>query len=162
MLPALWKNLLRPILIRPAQFQVAALCYQYQGGNLKFLLITSRETKRWILPKGWPMKGKDTGGAALQEAWEEAGVRPTKRQPSKVGRYRYPKITAGGVPVDTDVDVFAIEVANLADDFPEASERTRRWVPPELAARCVREADLSALLAQGSDILNGAACPDNS
>ncbi|MFW2542533.1 NUDIX hydrolase [Primorskyibacter sp. 2E107] len=134
------------MLIRPPQYQVAALCYQRTGSDLRILLITSRETKRWILPKGWPMSGRDAGGAARQEAWEEAGVRPAETPSFLVGAYRYPKVTNGGVPVDTAVDVYAIEVAGLEEDFPEASERTRVWISPEDAADRVNEEGLATLL----------------
>ncbi|WGW03319.1 NUDIX hydrolase [Tropicibacter oceani] len=153
MFPVLWKQFIRPILIRPAQFQVAALCYRMAKSGPQILLITSRETRRWILPKGWPMKGLDTGGAARQEAWEEAGVKPTGKSPVKIGQYQYPKVTPGGVPVDTDVDVFAIEVDRLSKTFPEVDERTRQWFSPEEAAERVREADLGALITQFPDIL---------
>ena len=39
--------------------QFAALPYQIdRQGTVRILLVTSRETGRWIIPKGWPMKGK--------------------------------------------------------------------------------------------------------
>ncbi|MFZ7089506.1 NUDIX hydrolase [Primorskyibacter sp. 2E233] len=155
MFPAIWKNYILPILSRPAQFQVAGLCYRAAPEGLQVLLITSRETRRWILPKGWPMAGLKASGAAVMEAWEEAGVKPTSKPPKKVGRYRYPKITSGGVPVDTDVDVYAIEVGSLSQDFPEAGERTRQWVSAQEAAERVNEPDLSALLLEFPEQIRG-------
>lgn len=146
MLPRLWKNFIRPILIRPPQYQVAALCYRRAEAGVQVLLITSRETKRWILPKGWPMPGRNTAQAALQEAWEEAGVLPAPSPALMIGQYSYPKVTGGGLPVDTRVDVHAIEVDSLAEDFPEREQRSRAWLSPAEAAKRVQEDDLASLL----------------
>ena len=74
-----------------------------------------RETKRWIIPKGWPMHGTDAAGTALQEAWEEAGVKSEAGRPARIGRYRYDKVLDGGLPVATDVDVYAVSVEKLLD-----------------------------------------------
>jgi len=54
--------------------QFAALCYRIKRGKVQVLLVTSRGSKRWIVPKGWPMEGKTPAASAKQEAWEEAGV----------------------------------------------------------------------------------------
>ena len=54
--------------------QVAALPVKGKPGKYRVLLVTSRETRRWIIPKGWPMKGRKDHEAAAQEALEEAGV----------------------------------------------------------------------------------------
>lgn len=62
---------LRALMGTPAE-QTAALCTHPQTGQV--LLITSRDTGRWVLPKGWPMRGRSMAQAALIEAWEEAGV----------------------------------------------------------------------------------------
>ena len=120
MLRSIWKSYIAPILKRPPRFQVAALCYRHGEAGLEILLITSRETKRWVLPKGWPMQGTDAGGTALEEAWEEAGVKPRGAAPRRIGRYRYDKVLDGGLPMATDVDVYAIEVEKLYDQFPNA------------------------------------------
>ncbi|MDO6586782.1 NUDIX hydrolase [Salipiger sp. 1_MG-2023] len=146
MLSSVWRSYIQPMLKRPANLQVAALCYRAAPTGLEVLMITSRETRRWILPKGWPMAGRRSGGAAAQEAWEEAGVIAAPRPPRLIGRYRYDKIADGGLPMPTDVDVFAIEVARLADDFPEAHQRERRWMAPAAAAQLVAEPDLAQLL----------------
>jgi len=139
-------EMLQPLIWRPARFQVAALCYRVVDGALLILLITSRDTGRWILPKGWPKRGFDAGGTAAEEAWEEAGVKPKGGPPRKIGRYRYAKRLKGGLPIATDVDVYAIEVDRLYDAFPEVAERTRRWMSAEEAAGAVDEHDLKELL----------------
>nr|WP_274705713.1 NUDIX hydrolase [Salipiger pentaromativorans] len=134
------------MLKRPPRFQVAALCHRPGETGPEVLLITSRTTRRWILPKGWPIYGTDAGGTALQEAWEEAGVKPRGGRPVRIGRYRYDKVLTGGLPVETDVDVYAIEVEKLYESFPEAGERQRRWMTPEDAAELVDEEQLRTLL----------------
>jgi hypothetical protein len=70
-----WSELLSPFLRRPKRLQVAALCYKQANDtdDKEILLVTSRDTGRWIIPKGWPIDGKNASEAALQEAWEEAG-----------------------------------------------------------------------------------------
>ena len=68
--------------------QVAALPFRIKDGKIEVLLVTSRETKRWLIPKGWPMKGKKPHKAAAQEAEEEAGVKgEIKNKP--LGSYDY-------------------------------------------------------------------------
>jgi 8-oxo-dGTP pyrophosphatase MutT (NUDIX family) len=146
MLAKFWETVVLPLLWRPTRFQVAALCYRKKAGQLEVLLITSRDTGRWILPKGWPKRGLDASGVAVEEAWEEAGVKGRKRRPERIGHYRYAKRLKGGVPVKTDVDVFAIEVEKLLDTFPEMSERRRKWVSPAEAAEAVEEPELKELL----------------
>ncbi|ETX27717.1 NUDIX hydrolase [Roseivivax isoporae] len=146
MIRTLWTNFILPILRRPSRYQVAALCWRPARDDVEILLVTSLETRRWVLPKGWPKSGFDGLGTALEEAWEEAGVRAGATEPRPVGRYRYDKRMRGGLPVPTDVDVFAIEIATLLDDYPEAGRRDRRWMSPAEAAAAVTEPDLKELL----------------
>ncbi|QUS36354.1 NUDIX hydrolase [Falsirhodobacter algicola] len=146
MLRQIWTDFIAPILRRPSRFQVAALCWREAETGIEVLLISSRETKRWILPKGWPKAGRDSAGTALEEAWEEAGIVEIEPRPERIGQYSYHKRLEGGVPVHTLVDVYAIHVSQLADAFPEAGQRERAWFPPEQAATLVQEPDLAALL----------------
>lgn len=129
----------------PPRMQVGALCRDRATGRV--LLITSRGTGRWIIPKGWPMSGRSMAEAALQEAWEEAGVRPQPDAPMlELGRYHYDKMQDSGFGIPVEVRVFLIRVAALADSFPEAGGRERRWVAPAEAATMVAEPELAALL----------------
>ncbi len=153
MIRKLWSEFILPILRRPSRYQVAALCYRCRAGGTEILLITSLETRRWILPKGWPKIGFDAGGVALEEAWEEAGVKPRGGPPRRIGRYRYHKRLRGGIPVPTDVDVYAIETETLYDDFPEAGRRERRWMAPDAAAEAVHEPGLKSLLEDAETLL---------
>ncbi|QQM31056.1 NUDIX hydrolase [Martelella lutilitoris] len=146
MLSRFWNNYLAPLLGRPARVQIAALCHREGVDGPQVLLITSRTTRRWIIPKGWPVTGTDGAGTALQEAWEEAGVKPADRDHRWLGRYRYKKIVGGELPVTTDVHVYAVRVETLLDSFPEMDERKRAWMTPEDAARAVQEPELKTIL----------------
>lgn len=145
MLSRIWNDYIAPLLGRPARFQVAALCYRREAGALRVLVITSLTTKRWIIPKGWPIVGLDAGGSAQEEAWEEAGIKGTSSRPRRIGRYRYEKLMSGGVPTMTDVDVYAVEVEEMMDTYPEAGSRRREWVTPEEAAQMVDEPQLKSI-----------------
>ena len=80
-----------PMWQRPKRLQVAALCYRETPKGKQVLLITSRDTGRWIVPKGWPVDGLDGAEAALQEAWEEAGVSKADIESAPMGYYDYNK-----------------------------------------------------------------------
>lgn len=127
--------------------QVAALCHRGTGTARDVLLITSRGTGRWVLPKGWPIAGLDAPGSARQEAWEEAGVIPADSPMMPLGQYRYVKHCRDRPALLVEVQVFSLEVARLAPRFPEENERRRVWMLPAEASRAVAEADLSALIA---------------
>ncbi len=109
-------------------------------------MITSRGTGRWIIPKGWPMAGKSSAETVLQEAWEEAGVRG-RAEAEPVGSYSYDKGLSSGWSVSVETTVYAVEVEELSDDFPEAHQRRRKWVSPAEAAGMVKEPELQELLA---------------
>lgn len=124
--------------------QFGALCWRRRAGRVQILLITSRTTRRWIIPKGWPVDGLDPAGSAAREAWEEAGVEG-HCAPECVGLYSYDKGVAKGV-VPCAVSVFAIEVSRLARGFPERHERLRKWFAPSEARARVDEPELKALI----------------
>jgi 8-oxo-dGTP pyrophosphatase MutT (NUDIX family) len=132
-----WAEVVRPLLVRPKGFQVAALCRRGEGADRRILLVTSRGTGRWILPKGWPIDGLDAAGAALQEAWEEAGVKSAVASDEAIGTFDYEKVFDNGARAMVETHVFALDVLEMADDFPEADCRTRRWVRPAEAAEIV-------------------------
>jgi 8-oxo-dGTP pyrophosphatase MutT (NUDIX family) len=126
--------------------QFAALPCRKGKGGLEVMLVTSRDTGRWVLPKGWPMKGLTGAEAAAREAFEEAGLRG-KVKGKPLGSYDYPKRLACGDCVPVTVRVYRLDVTRELDDWPERGQRTRRWVTPAEAASLVAEADLAALLA---------------
>src|SRR5271154_6680552 len=102
--------------------QVAALPLRFDtGGVARVLLVTSRETGRWIIPKGWPMKGRARQEAAATEAREEAGLvgRPSKKP---IGTYSYFK--RGSAHFDIcRVDVFLLEVDRQLKRWKEKGQR---------------------------------------
>jgi 8-oxo-dGTP pyrophosphatase MutT (NUDIX family) len=130
-----------------ALIQYGALCWRPAQGGVEVLLITSRDTGRWIIPKGWPMPGLAPEAAAAQEAWEEAGVKGVTN-PVSLGRYGYHKCLSVEATVPCAVAVYGLRVIRLADQFPEAKERTRRWFRPDEAADLVHEPDLGRMIAE--------------
>jgi 8-oxo-dGTP pyrophosphatase MutT (NUDIX family) len=127
--------------------QVGALCWRLHKGRVQVLLVTSRDTGRWVLPKGWPMAGKAAEAAAAREAWEEAGVEGLV-QAQSIGRYCYDKIRPNALPLLCCVDVFPLRVRRLKSDFPEQKQRRRKWFSAAEAASLVAEAELAVLLGQ--------------
>lgn len=107
--------------------------------------MTSRDTGRWIIPKGWPIRGLKSNEAALQEAWEEAGVLNSKATSQPVGTYTYQKRKSSGLEIPVETLVYSVEVEALSEDFPEAHERKRKWVNADAAIEMVNEAELKTI-----------------
>lgn len=125
--------------------QVAALVWRKAGEEPEILLVTSRISGHWLLPKGWPMEGKSAAESALQEAFEEAGVwGGCDDQP--VGSYGYRKVLTGGAALNCTVDVFAVEAVRVLAHWPEREQRRREWVTLAEAAARVMEPDLAKFL----------------
>jgi 8-oxo-dGTP pyrophosphatase MutT (NUDIX family) len=141
-----WGDYVAPLYKRPERLQFAALCYRGHGDRTQILLITSRDTGRWVLPKGWQIKGLDSAGSAMREAWEEAGVRAGRASKSPLGEFVYGKTLPGDWSIPVRTLVYAVEVAELLDDYPEVTQRRRVWVNPEEAADMVNEPGLKDLL----------------
>jgi 8-oxo-dGTP pyrophosphatase MutT (NUDIX family) len=130
---------------RPKRLQMAALCHRGQGEDKEYLLITSRGTGRWIIPKGWPIRGLSSHETALREAWEEAGVRNSKASERPIGTYTYDKRRDNGFSIPVETLVYSVSVKDITEEFPEAEERTVAWVSAEEAADMVQEPDLKAI-----------------
>lgn len=141
-----WTDVVQPLISRPRLLQVAALCLKGSGADMRVLMITSRGTGRWIIPKGWPIDGTTSHEAALTEAWEEAGVKKADVDPVSIGTYTYDKITEGGVPNPVEAQVYVVHVKTMVDDYPEADQRRRKWMKPKSAAELVAEPGLRAIL----------------
>ena len=115
-----------------------------EDGSVRVLLVTSRETRRWVIPKGWPMKDRRTYEAAAREALEEAGLigRPGK---DPIGSYTY--IKRRNTRSDScRVDVYALEVRRQLIAWREKGQRELQWFTLEDAASVVEEPELAALL----------------
>ncbi|MBB5665318.1 8-oxo-dGTP pyrophosphatase MutT (NUDIX family) [Rhizobium leguminosarum] len=132
---------------RPPRQQYGAICYRVKkkSGDVEVLLMTSRDTGRWVIPKGWPMTGKCAHEVAAQEAFEEAGVRGAV-ETETLGAYSYSKVLRDGVQVACKVQVYALEVTDMAKNFKEKGERRIEWVSFDEAAGRVREPELRGLL----------------
>ncbi|MCT8998505.1 NUDIX hydrolase [Chelativorans intermedius] len=130
----------------PPRVQAAALPWRLEKGRVEVLLITSRGTGRWVLPKGWPEGGESLAGTAAREAREEAGVEG-RMADREIGRYFYGKETESGLTWRCEVAVFPLCVEEEAKRWPEKSQRTRRWMSQEEASKAVQEPDLAQLLA---------------
>lgn len=127
--------------------QLAALPWRKNGdGTLQILMVTSRTSQRWLLPKGWPMAGKSLLQAAAQEAFEEAGVTGKMRR-KPAGQYRYDKLMKDGTIVPCTVACFGMKVAEQLSEWPEAAQRERQWFSLPDAALAVFEPDLARMLA---------------
>ncbi|MBU8537547.1 NUDIX hydrolase [Falsiroseomonas tokyonensis] len=125
--------------------QCAALPLTGTGPALRVVLVTSRETRRWVIPKGWIEPGEQPHRSAAREAFEEAGILG-EADPDPIGQFAYAKRKAGGVLLPCEVLVFRLRVARLLHDWPERRERERRLVTPAAAAGLVAEPELAALL----------------
>jgi len=126
--------------------QYAALPFRIESGNLQVLLISSRETRRWVIPKGWPVRGLRAREVAAREAFEEAGVVGRMVGKRSVGSYHYGK----RLPRNRDrlcrVKVFLLLFDHQLDAWPEKEQRECQWVTPRRAALMVDEGDLAEII----------------
>jgi 8-oxo-dGTP pyrophosphatase MutT (NUDIX family) len=125
--------------------QYAALPWRLRNDEVQILLVTSRRTRRWIIPKGWPMDGIKPTEAAAREAEEEAGVTGVIEK-AAVGQYRYMKLLRDGAELPCRVDVFALKVTDESPDWAEMEARERRWCSVIEAAGAVREPQLKMVI----------------
>jgi 8-oxo-dGTP pyrophosphatase MutT (NUDIX family) len=113
-------------------------------GNLLVLLVTTLQTQRWVIPKGWPWPGERDHASAAAEAREEAGVLGETR-PGSIGSYTYEKRRSSG-PLPVRVMVYLLDVREELDTWPECERRQRAWFTPSAAAEAVEEPELRQLL----------------
>ena len=127
------------------RLQYGALPYRMNGHRAEFMLVTSRETRRWIIPKGWPKKGKSPHRCAAREAFEEAGVlgaigsRP-------VGSFSYEKRLKSGRSIACEVRVFPLRVKRQRKQWPERQQRRIKWLSASKAAAKVKDPLLSKII----------------
>ena len=139
--------------------QVAILPFKYTKKGIKVLLVTSRERKRWIAPKGWPMKNKTFAKAALIEAWEEAGLSKTRGEPVFLTKFPSVKRRTKGPDLSTEIILFAVEAKKTKKRYPEAKERKREWLRPKKAAKICGEPALVPILKDFEPLLEKGLCP---
>jgi 8-oxo-dGTP pyrophosphatase MutT (NUDIX family) len=126
--------------------QFAALPWRVSRENgVEVLLVTSRDTKRWVIPKGWPMKGRKPHIVAAIEAQQEAGLNG-KVEKEKLGDFSYRKRLEGGGAVDCLVEVYPLRVVRQRQKWPEKGQRITYWFSYATAAQQVDEPELSAII----------------
>lgn len=132
---------------RAIRVQYGVLPYRFTETNsLEVLLVTTRQTRRWIIPKGWPIKGLRPPKSAAREAYEEAGIRGTVGAKS-IGVFSYEKVLeANGGTVPCEVRIFPMIVKRQLDAWPEAHEREARWFDSTKALSVTREKGLHQLI----------------
>ncbi len=136
--------------------QYGALPYVITPDGLLVCLITSRETRRWVIPKGWPKPKHVSHEMAAREALEEAGlIGIVGREP--IGSYLYRKRLHMFARVTCRVTVFPLLVETQMVTWREKDERKLSWVAPDKAAKRVAEADLAQLIQSLPDWLDGPA-----
>ena len=116
-----------------------------RSSALEVLLVTSRRRGRWIVPKGWPVKGRSAAQSAAREAFEEAGV-IGRACPVPVGDYVYDKVGQDGMVEPCRVTLFSLHVRGTLTNWRERGQRERRWCSAEDAPDMVAEPELSRLM----------------
>jgi 8-oxo-dGTP pyrophosphatase MutT (NUDIX family) len=135
--------------------QVAALPWRKGATGIEILLVTSRGTGRWVIPKGWIENGDNEPSlAAAREAQEEAGLVGVPAK-SGLGFYSYAKQFDDGTSADVRVRVYPLKVIRQLKHFKEVGERHLEWFAAVDAAAAVKEPDLAALIASFSEQQDG-------
>ena len=127
--------------------QYGALPYRFTKYDApEILLVTTRQTKRWIIPKGWPIKGLKPAKSAAREAYEEAGIRGSVKTKA-VGIFTHEKRSdEDGITVPCDVRVFPLLVKRQSKAWPESEQRVAQWLEPTVALSLVEEESLRSLI----------------
>lgn len=131
----------------PCHRQAAALPWRRTAAGIEVLLVTSRDSGRWIVPKGWPEGAEAFHQAAAREAAEEAGIAGEVAE-TEIGRFYYGKRLRSGLQRRCEVLVYPIEVEREHAKWPERKKRKRKWFRTEDAARLVHEKALGELIAE--------------
>jgi 8-oxo-dGTP pyrophosphatase MutT (NUDIX family) len=135
----------RPSSVRQTALQYGVIPYRRAKDRIEIMLITSRNARRWVIPKGWPIGRKPSREVARLEALEEAGLEGTVGK-RPFGFFHYQKRLKDGSIVACQVHVFAFEVGRQLKTWLERSERQRRWFACERAIKLVREQELKELI----------------
>ncbi len=128
-----------------ANTQYAALPWRENGTGREVLLISSRDTGRWVIPKGWPIRGLSPSQSAAREAYEEAGVGGQMTN-KPIGVFEYPKMLDSGKTQNCTVEVFGLEQMIQHPSWPEQGQRLLQWFSLREAARAVQEPKLKAII----------------
>ena len=133
--------------------QAGAIPYRIADGKLEVLLVTSRDTGRWVIPKGHVEHGMTPQTAACQEAWEEAGVTGEITTKIPLGFVPYMKKLKDGSLCAASIAVFPLLVDKQKNKWQERGERTRTWFPADQAAELVNEPAMAVLILRLEEIM---------
>ena len=119
--------------------QAGVIAYRIRRGEVQVLLMTSRDTGRWIIPKGNIKPGTTPSQVAAQEAFEEAGIKGTIVSSTPLGVYTYFKKLGSGEVRAAAVEVFLLQVKKQLKKWPEKGERQLAWVSAKEAVGLIEE-----------------------
>ena len=126
--------------------QAGAIPYRVVDGAVEVLLITSRDTGRWVIPKGYVEPEETAAAAAAKEAFEEAGVLGSISSRLPLGFVPYLKVLKGGKAYPASIEVYPLLVEAREKDWPEKGQRKVKWFSVAGAAKRVDEPALAALI----------------
>jgi 8-oxo-dGTP pyrophosphatase MutT (NUDIX family) len=131
--------------VESERLQYGALPWRQTEDGLEVMLVSSRDTRRWIIPKGWPMAGRSGMAAAAIEAMEEAGLLGVMSE-EPIGHFHYAKRLSRRVDL-CKVEVFSLRVVRQRHHWPEKHERVTQWYPVAKAVERVSDPELGDLIA---------------
>ena len=141
--------------MNPIYNQAAAIPFRRNNSTIEILLITSINSGKWIFPKGIIDEGQTALQTAVNEAFEEAGIKG-RVMDILVGEYKYKKW--GGT---CQVRVYPMSVEDQLDEWPEAGLRKRCWVRPEKAMKLIQKKALRIMLTRFLKIQQNGIIIDN-
>jgi len=132
--------------------QAGVIPYSVVDDDIFVLLVTSRDTGRWLIPKGYVEEGYTPAAAAAKEAYEEAGIKGVMDSDVPLGFFTYFKRLKCGTDTPASVEVFLLRVEKQCKKWPEKKERRLAWFTPDEAALLVKEPGLAQLLLRLKEI----------
>ena len=120
--------------------QSGILPFCRKDDHIEILLITNKRKDKWGIPKGLVEEGHSASESAQKEAFEEAGIYGNIYKPA-FGKYSIKKW--GG---KCRIKVFAMEVTQVLDKWPEDILRRRQWFTVDEAAGMVKNKKLKAMI----------------
>ena len=130
--------------VEAERLQYGALPWRRTEAGLEIMLVSSRDTRRWIVPKGWPMAGRSGAAAAAIEALEEAGLLGVMSE-EPIGHFHYMKRLSRRSDF-CRVIVFSLRVVRQRSHWPEKHERVTKWHPVQKAMANVSDPELADLI----------------
>jgi 8-oxo-dGTP pyrophosphatase MutT (NUDIX family) len=126
--------------MQPRTPQAGVIPWRVGPEGLEILLVTSRTTGGWVVPKGSIEPELGPAESAVREGWEEAGVRGELFE-QVVGRFRYAKYGRRYV-----VALYPLRVTEVLEEWPEMGARERAWRTQAEAIAAVENSDLARAL----------------